>query len=407
MADGTNPSIDNSNHTSSDPDLDNDGVTDIDYAATNSNLDHVFNLLSSKLTNQDYLFIYTIDHGGINPLIDESFILMWNNNIYYASDFSNKVKAINTKATHIVMGQCNSGGFVEYFTNSPNICISTACGKYEPSYAMTNEAYDEYVYWTKSHENSTGDANSDGYVSALESYAYAQNRDSKPEVPEHYGAGYLSKRLALTGMFQNTYETYFDGYCVFNYETGNRYSFYADEPNHEPEFGVACGDKIDITVTVPDINENTFSWSIVENNSYTSIFVPNNTSAHLEVRNQSPIGQRIRVKVEANIPEDNYYLVQYLNFYITSSYRIARLGNNVLSIENVNTEDDSTTYTLNSSVSNFTYQILDEGTNNVRMSGSYPKNQKLNLDISQLSSGTYRLVIKENGETKANQRLTI
>ena len=41
------------------------------------------------------------------------------------------------------------------------------------------------------------------------------------------------------------------------------------------------------------------------------------------------------------------------------------------------------------------------------MSGSYPKAQKLDLDISQLPSGIYTLIVKENGEVKANQRLTI
>lgn len=50
---------------------------------------------------------------------------------------------------------------------------------------------------------------------------------------------------------------------------------------------------------------------------------------------------------------------------------------------------------------------MDEGTKHVRMSGSYPKAQKLDLDISQLPSGIYTLIVKENGEVKANQRLTI
>lgn len=408
MADGINPGIDNSNHLSSNPDLDGDQINDIDYAATNSNLDYVFNQLSSQLTNEDYLFIYTIDHGGINPRTNVSFLVMWNNQLYYANEFASKVKAIKTKATNIVMGQCNSGGFAEYFTDTSNICISTACGKYEVSHSMDNGLYDEYLYyWTQSHGGMAGDTNNDGHVSALESHYYAHNRDTQDETTFHYGAGYLSKRLALTGMFKNIYGTYFDGYCIFNYDIDLQYPFYADEPNHEPEFGVTCGDKIDVTITHPNINDNTFSWSIVENNGYTAVFVPNDTHAHLEIGSQSPVGQRIRVKVEADIPEDNYYLSQYLNFYITSNYRIARSENNVLFIENVSTDNTSATYTLNASASTFNYQIMDEGTNNIRMSGSYPKNQKIELDISQLSSGVYTLIIRENGEIKANQRLTI
>lgn len=52
---------------------------------------------------------------------------------------------------------------------------------------------------------------------------------------------------------------YIDGYCTIdNY----RYSFYADEPNHEPEFGIACGDKIDITLTNPNVS-STISLGIL------------------------------------------------------------------------------------------------------------------------------------------------
>lgn len=364
--------------------------------------------LVSKLTTDDHLFIYTIDHGGLNTTRNESYLVLWNNEILYASDFYNMVKDINTKTTNIVLGQCHSGGFIEYFENETNTCISTACAKNEYSYAMEDLLHDEFVYyWTKSHYSTYSDVvdtNQNGCISSQESHYYATESDTRNETPQYYGPRNLSQNLTLSGI---NYGTYFNGCCVFNYDTDNEYPFYADEPNHEPEFGVACGDKIDITITVPDINENTFSWSIVENNSYTSIFVPNNTRAHLEIGSQSPIGQRIRVKVEANIPEDDYYLAQYLNFYITSNYRIAKTENNVLTIESVDVDNSSASYTLSASASTFTYQIMDEGTNNIRMSGSYPKNQKLNLDISELTSGVYTLVIKENGETKANQKLTI
>lgn len=141
--------------------------------------------------------------------------------------------------------------------------------------------------------------------------------------------------------------------------------------------------------------------------NYAAIFVPNNTYAHLETGTQSPVGQRIRIKVNASIPIYDYSISQYLNFYITSNYRIARSGSNILSIENTNTDDTSTTYALNSSASTFTYQIMDEGTNHVKMNGSYSKSQKLDLDIPQLPSGIYTLIIQENEEIKANQRLTI
>lgn len=404
MADGTDPGIDNSNGLSSNPDLDGDNNDDIDYAATNQNLNNVFGLLSSQLTDDDYLFIYTIDHGGLDPYLDESYIWMWGEERYYASDFANKVKSINTKATHIVMGQCHSGGFVEYFNNSPNICISTACGKYERSWAMTSGLYDEYVYyWTQSHTSANGDINGDNHISAWDSYHYAQSRDTRNETPCHYGAGYLSERLTLMGQYQNSYDTFIDGYCTFNYNATDERPFYAGEPDHEPEFGVSRGDKIDITVTRPDINTYPFEWSITENNNHV-IFSPNNTRAHMEVNSQIAVGQRIRVRVEANIPADNYQVIQYLNFYVTSNYRIAKSTKNILTIEN--SDIDKSPATSNAKASVFEYQIVASDSK-VKISGTYSKNQRLNLDISNLSKGVYTLIIREDGDLKAKQRLTI
>ena len=167
---------------------------------------------------------------------------MWDQDLLFASIFADMLDAINAKAINIVMGQCKSGGFVEYLNTKENLCISTSCGKEENTYATSDTIYTEYLYnWTKSHElNSAGDYNGDGFVSALESHGHAVNQNSfENQTPQHYSDGYLSRRLSLSGIFHNTYSTYFDGYCVFNYNTNNKYSFYADEPNHEPEFGIA------------------------------------------------------------------------------------------------------------------------------------------------------------------------
>lgn len=249
MADGTDPGIDNSLNESSNPDLDGDSIDDIDFAATCSNLDSVFDSLAVHLTTDDYLFIYTIDHGDIDWFLDDSFLAMWNNEKYFASRFANKVHSITAKAIHIVMGQCHSGGFVEYFTNTPNVCISTACGKYEDSHPSVNGLYDEYVHlWTQSHNTTISDANGDGKITAKESHLYAKFRDTCNETPCHYGgSGYLSERLTLTGTYQNTYDSYIDGYCVFN--NLSNYSFYAGVHIHEPEFGIPSGGSVDIFLT--------------------------------------------------------------------------------------------------------------------------------------------------------------
>jgi hypothetical protein len=63
-SDGTNPAPDNSSGGNSDPDLDGDGIDDIRYSASVSNIELVFSELSDLLTPSDFLFIYSTDHGG-------------------------------------------------------------------------------------------------------------------------------------------------------------------------------------------------------------------------------------------------------------------------------------------------------------------------------------------------------
>ena len=418
MSDGKNPaldqnitpigtpiySLDDFIYTSSNPDLDGDGIDDVDYAATGANVRSVFSQLASQLTNEDHLFVYTTDHGYFDKTRNESALYLWNEEKFYASDFAQMVKAINAKSINIVMGQCYSGGFIEYFTSSTNVCISTACRKDETSYSMPNGVYDEYLYyWTSSHYNSTADSNGDGYLTAEESHSYAKKLDTRPEHPQHYGGGLLSQRITLSDMFQMPYNNYVDGYCMID---NTRYSFYAGEPNHEPEFGVAYGDRIDVTLTEPDLYMNgTFSWSVVEGQVWTAFFAGNNSRAHLEIGSVGSMGDRIRVKVEANIPIDNYSISQYLNFYITSNYRIAKASEGVLSIERKNPE--SSAYSLLAEADEFEYQVIDSRTNAIKLSGSYPVVKGLKLDVSHLSSGVYTIVITENKEVQARMNIRL
>jgi hypothetical protein len=315
MSDGTNPGIDTSSGTSSNVDLDDDGIADIDYAATKSNVINVFNQLADKLTEEDYLFVYTIDHGGLDSSRNESYLVLWNGMYIYANEFSELVKSVNTQATNIVMGQCNSGGFIDYFKNSPNICISTACAKNEYSFAMTGGLYDEYVYyWTNSHVNLVGDNDRNTFVSASESHVYSVSRDSRNETPQHYaGTDCLAEKLALSGKIKYSYGNLIDGYCVIN--SVQKEFYLVDSKPHEPEFGVHPGDKINIYLTSPDIGVYSFSWSVVEGGNL-CFFNKSSKMAHLEVYSSASLGTRIRIKVEADIPASDYYICQYLNFYV-------------------------------------------------------------------------------------------
>ena len=186
----------------------------------------------------------------------------------------------------------------------------------------------------------------------------------------------------------------------------SNYSFYAGVHIHEPEFGIPSGGSVDIFLTQPNIFGYSFNWTITENNLFVSVFSPNNTSAHMETSSQATVGQRIRVKVEAIIPEDDYYVAQFINFYITSNYRIARINEGTLSIERENI-GGSANRSLYPEVKSFDYQIIDGNTKSISISGSHSNTQTVELDISTLPKGEYTLIIKEYDTIVANQKLTI
>lgn len=201
MSDGTDPNPDlrllNGSYISSPLDLDGDGVPDIQYAATRTNIASVFNTLSSMLNSGDNLFIFTIDHG--NQIYDKHTALcLWNNEQLHDYEFASYINSINANKISICMGQCYSGGFLDNIT-SDRVVISTACNYNEQSFAMSNLLYDEYVYhWISAvaGENPSGtivnaDLNSDGRVSMNEAYFYAKTNDLQSETPQYLSKPYL------------------------------------------------------------------------------------------------------------------------------------------------------------------------------------------------------------------------
>ena len=411
MSDGTSPAEDRRpdpnklEYDSSPTDLNGDGIADIDYSATKENIINVFNTLSSKLTSNDYLFIFVTDHGGIERA--ESFMCTWNSGKLFASEFAAKVKAINTKATNIVLGQCNSGGFTKYFEGSPNICIATACMDIEESYSMSNLQYDEFLYrWTFAVNNS-GDFNGDGHISAKEAFDYAVATDIQNETPQFYGVEDFAKKLALDGMFTTTYPDYINGYCMVN---GLRRSFYTSDErtDYDPEFGVPMGAKIDINLTEPNVPNQYITWSVTEGSNNLNFSYLHDKNSHIEIRSQAELGSRTVINVEISIPQDSYYVARNLKFYVTSSYYIARTSTDVLSIEKKQFDDLPMIVPMSTAtIHDFNYQIIETSTGIVRMSGSYPIDQRLELDVSSLRSGIYTVIVTENGEVKAQQNISL
>lgn len=197
MSDGTDPGDDllTSHDSISSPlDLNNDHIDDIQYAATKDNLNLVFNELRERMSSDDELFIFTMDHG--DWIDSTSVIYLWGNDstaIYRPGELSNALNRLNCAKINICMGQCNSGGFINALSAN-NRVITTACGTFEPSYPL-NDSYDAFVYYwvsavTGSEPDGTpvnADTNYDGYVSMSEAFNYVVSHDYSGEYP-HYNS---------------------------------------------------------------------------------------------------------------------------------------------------------------------------------------------------------------------------
>lgn len=196
ISDGTSTGKDrhhyDGSYDSSPLDLDGDGDNDIRFAATRANITQVCNTLKNKLTSDDNLLIYTMDHGGWEGTDTDVFLNLWNNEVISDNDFDLEINKINAGIINICMGQCNSGGFIDDL-QTENRVISTACRFDESSYAKSNLIYDEFVYhWTAAIAGQTpdgtsinADSNNDGYISMQEAFQYAGNRDAQPEHPQY------------------------------------------------------------------------------------------------------------------------------------------------------------------------------------------------------------------------------
>lgn len=218
MADGTNPGVDmvklDGSYVSSPLDLDGDGVNDIGYSATKQNVSTVLTQLASVMKRDDHLLFYVIDHGGYDNKASKSYICLWNNGQLYDNELASYLKPLldNNVSVNVVMGQCNSGGFIDDLSEIGCV-IATACKYNEQSRSNPSMTYDEFVYhWTCAICGSNpyalkasgsaiinADYNNDGKVSMDEAFAYAKSHDPvTQETPQFYcGPDDYGKYLAF------------------------------------------------------------------------------------------------------------------------------------------------------------------------------------------------------------------
>ncbi len=218
IADGDDPAVDQSDGSSSNPDLDGDGSNDIGYNATVDSIETVFEELSKSLDNDDLLYIFVTDHGGSDdsqPFDDPTaYLWLWGERIT-DSDFAIQVNKVTTLATVAIFEECFSGGMIDNLEGNNRVLMS-ASRFWELSYAK-NSSYDEFSYYaTYALKNPTAigvDANTDGTVSMEEAYLYALSKDSwqseslaangsnSGEHPSYYSNPWdLGRKISLGGL---------------------------------------------------------------------------------------------------------------------------------------------------------------------------------------------------------------
>jgi hypothetical protein len=164
----------------------------IDYAATAANLDTVTDLIAASGHPCDTLFVFTTDHGGGGGTL-----CLWGETISAATfaGYIDDVTQYNWRAFELE--QCFSGAMVPSLSG-PNTVIATACNATESSCGAGASLYyyDPFVYYfnaalkgafpTPAGGGSVNaDANTDGKVSLMEAFNYAEANDYCAESPQY------------------------------------------------------------------------------------------------------------------------------------------------------------------------------------------------------------------------------
>ena len=192
VSDGTDPAPDRSDGTNSPPDLDGDGLDDIDGTCTLAAIQGVFTELATRVTAQDQVFLFSTDHGGSQSGWDV-YLNLWNWEEMNDEVLAGHVNALPPAQFIFTMEQCFSGGFEDDLQTVPPRVFSSAAPYDNYSYAMNDLIYDEYAYYWISAvrgEDPYGtpvnaDTNGDGQVTMDEAFLYAEAHDAQPEVPQY------------------------------------------------------------------------------------------------------------------------------------------------------------------------------------------------------------------------------
>ena len=190
---------------------------------------------------------------------------------------------------------------------------------------------------------------------------------------------------------------YLEGNSVINGNTNREFYCYA--PTKIPQAGIPQGAKVDITITEPYVPTGriNYQWRTTEGGSRLKALNSQPTNrCHFEVMPQAEPGP---LTIHSTITLDDFLAEYDIKYYVTG-YSILMSSSNILTIEKE--------VPLNATnATRFEYQIIETSTGVVRMSGTAPVDQRLELDVSSLRSGIYTVIVSENGEVKAQQTIRI
>lgn len=192
-------------------DLDGDGASEISAAATVGEVTALLGTTLARLiTDQDLLFVFTTNHGGlVDATAGRVRLWLWNGSIE-DRQFAGLVTGLRFRHLVVCMSQCYSGGFIDDLAG-PNRVIATACRHDEPSWACDTEGdFDEFAHhWTAAVRGQVpsgqpvwADLDGDGRVSLRDAFQYAVQNDSRPESPQYFESpSGLGSQLTLSGLF--------------------------------------------------------------------------------------------------------------------------------------------------------------------------------------------------------------
>ena len=205
-----------SGFASSPADLDGDGERDVWLPATLQQVEATLTELATRLTANDRLFLFLIDHGGSDDGL-HSYAWLWGSERLYGSRLAQLLDVFHVASMGIVMGMCNSGGFMDDLCREHRVVV-TSCTSSEQSWACRDKPYDEFVYhWTcaiAGHDSDgnviNADTDSNGLISMTEAFDYARQHDRREETPQYYsvpaalGEGWTLSSSAIDGILQNS-----------------------------------------------------------------------------------------------------------------------------------------------------------------------------------------------------------